>query len=62
MLLVDRVGRRFFWKTLAPLAAAAMLTLGGLGTIAHPTLSQKLGIVAMLAVYAFAFLGSMAQL
>lgn len=62
MALADKTGRRFFWQTFAPLAMVAMLVIGGLGTIPKPTVSQKLAIAAMLPIYSFAFLGSLAQL
>ncbi|KAF5516570.1 Major facilitator-type transporter ecdD [Colletotrichum siamense] len=62
MLLVDRVGRRFFWKSMVPLGGVSMMILGGLGTIRNPTQSEKLATACMLSLFGFSFLGSLAQL
>ncbi|KAF0328303.1 sugar transporter [Colletotrichum asianum] len=62
MLLVDRVGRRFFWKSMAPLGGVSMMILGGLGTIRNPTQSEKLATACMLSLFGFSSLGSLAQL
>ncbi|KAK1722378.1 putative sugar transporter [Colletotrichum acutatum] len=62
MLLVDRVGRRFFWKTLVPLGGVSMMILGGLGTVRDPSQPEKLATACMLSLFGFSFLGSLAQL
>ncbi|KXH64672.1 hypothetical protein CNYM01_08201 [Colletotrichum nymphaeae SA-01] len=62
MLLVDRVGRRSFWKTLVPLGGVSMMILGGLGTIRDPSQAEKLATACMLSLFGFSFLGSLAQL
>ncbi|KAK1520240.1 hypothetical protein CPAR01_15291 [Colletotrichum paranaense] len=62
MLLVDRVGRHFFWKTLVPLGGVSMMILGGLGTIRDPSQPEKLATACMLSLSGFSFLGSLAQL
>jgi MFS transporter, SP family, sugar:H+ symporter len=62
VIFVDRVGRRFFWFTQAPLAAACMFVIGGLGTMSNLTVPMKNGIAAMFPIFAFAYLGSFAPL
>ncbi|KAK1842858.1 hypothetical protein CCHR01_14501 [Colletotrichum chrysophilum] len=62
MLLVDRAGRRFFWKSMVTLGGVSMMILGGLGTIRNPNQSEKLATACMLSLFGFSFLGSLAQL
>ncbi|KAF2191981.1 MFS general substrate transporter [Zopfia rhizophila CBS 207.26] len=45
--LIDRIGRRRFWQTSAPLAALTMMTVGALGTHENSSKNVKLGIAAI---------------
>lgn len=60
--LVDLIGRRSFFQTLAPLACGCMMIIGSLGTIRNPTRNEKIAIASMLPCYGFFLLGSFAPL
>ncbi|KAF5966150.1 putative sugar transporter [Fusarium bulbicola] len=61
-LLVDHVGRRFFYHTLAPMAAVCMTVIGSFGAIHNPSKQAKLVIASMFPCYGFFLLGSFAPL
>ncbi|KAL1897614.1 hypothetical protein Sste5346_003920 [Sporothrix stenoceras] len=60
--LVDRVGRRRFWQTLAPMCAVCMLCLGALGVNPNPSIAQKNAIAAFFPIFGFFFMSSFAPL
>lgn len=62
LLLVDHVGRRVFYFTLAPLASVCMMVVGGIGTVPNPSNSAKLVIASMFPCYGFFLLGSFVPL
>ncbi|RDW85206.1 putative sugar transporter-1 [Coleophoma cylindrospora] len=55
MSIVDRVGRKPLLLTGAAIQVAGLFTMGGLGTVANPTLAMKNAIVAMLSVFLVGF-------
>nr|RBQ99280.1 hypothetical protein FVER53263_00101 [Fusarium verticillioides] len=61
-LLVDHVGRRFFYHTLAPMAAICMIVIGSVGAIHNPSKQAKLVIASMFPCYGLFLLGSFAPL
>ncbi|KAF4483570.1 arylsulfatase, partial [Fusarium agapanthi] len=61
-LLVDHVGRRFFYHTLAPMAAVCMIGMGSIGAMHNPSKQAKLVIASMFPCYGFFLLGSFAPL
>lgn len=60
--LSDHIGRRRFFQTLAPLAAACMMIIGGVGTIHNPSKEIKLVIASMFPLYGYFLLGSFVPL
>ncbi|KAJ5175773.1 uncharacterized protein N7482_001650 [Penicillium canariense] len=62
LVLVDRVGRRRFWQTSAPLCALIMLVIGGLGVKQDPSANQKLAIATLFPIWGIFYLSSFAQL
>ncbi|KIW18021.1 hypothetical protein PV08_02308 [Exophiala spinifera] len=55
LLLSDRFGRRPMIHISGVLQVGALLTMGALGVHAHPRLSERRGIVAMLLVFSFGY-------
>ncbi|CEI67397.1 unnamed protein product [Fusarium venenatum] len=62
LALVDHVGRRGFYFTLAPLASICMMVVGGIGTVRNPSDSSKLVIASMFPLYGYFLLGSFVPL
>ncbi|TPX12979.1 uncharacterized protein E0L32_006624 [Thyridium curvatum] len=55
MVLTDKLGRRFQLLVGASIQAAAMMTMGGLGTASNITGGMKIGIVSMMVVSSFGY-------
>lgn len=55
MVLTDKLGRRFQLLVGASIQAAAMMTMGGLGTASNITGGMKIGIVSMMVVTSFGY-------
>ncbi|CZT46600.1 related to RGT2-Sensor of high external glucose concentrations [Rhynchosporium secalis] len=62
LFLNDRIGRRPLLFIGAGIQIAAILTMGGLGTVSNPTDQHKIAIVAMLVVFSAGFVFAWAPL
>ncbi|KAE9567315.1 hypothetical protein CGMCC3_g16504 [Colletotrichum fructicola] len=51
MFIIDRVGRRRLFLQMGFIQTAVLMVMGGLGTIAHPTLDINKGIVALTVMF-----------
>ncbi|KAF9871339.1 hypothetical protein CkaCkLH20_11260 [Colletotrichum karsti] len=51
MFIIDRVGRRRLFLQMGFVQTAVLMVMGGLGTIAHPTLDINKGIVALTVMF-----------
>lgn len=58
LTFIDRVGRRFFWLTAAPLGATVMVVMGILGCIPNPSNSVSYGIASMFPIFNLFFISS----
>ncbi|TVY82030.1 Hexose transporter HXT13 [Lachnellula suecica] len=55
LLSVDKIGRKTLLLAGAIIQLIGLLAMGGVGTIGHPTISDKTAIVALLSVFSFGF-------